>query len=361
MSTSTSADLVSVVIPMYNVADTLDQCLSSIEAQTHTNLEIICVNDGSPDESSAIAHEHAARDSRVSVLDKPNEGYGASCNRGMAIACGAWIAIVEPDDYLEPTMFAELLAKAAEFSQAPDVVKCAYWRVFDQNGQANRVVCPYKGRVKPATQPFAAGDGIELLLHHPAIWAAVYRTDFLRARGIHMVEVPGAGWADNPFMVQTLCATRAIAYVDRPLYNYREHDLNDAEHLAARSPQVPLTRWNEMMDAALELGVIDKRVLQALALRGVNYASITLSAVPGDAQARELARRSMARLDASLVLDNAAVSPNGKRLYCELLGLPEPKIDKAGYLAHMAKEGLYRVKANGLGFALETAKRRLGR
>ncbi len=354
-------DLVSVVIPMYNVATTLDQCLVSIESQTHKNLEIICVNDGSPDDSSAIAHAHAAADPRITVVDKPNEGYGASCNRGMALARGAWTAIVEPDDYLEPTMFEELLRKAATLPQAPDVVKCAYWRVFDEIGRSSRVVCPYKGRVKPKSQPFAVGDGVELLLHHPAIWAAIYRTSFLRARGITMVEVPGAGWADNPFMVQTLCATKAIAYVDLPLYNYREHDLNDAEHLAARSPLVPLSRWNEMMDAAIALGETDRRVLEALALRGVNYASITLGAAPNDAQARELAARSMARLDASLVLENASVSPNGKRLYCELLGLPAPQVNKAAWAAHLAKEGLYRVKTNGLGFALDVAKRRLGR
>ncbi len=358
---TTANDMVSIVIPMYNVADTLDQCLSSIREQTHANLEIICVNDGSPDDSSAIAHAHAARDARVTVVDKPNEGYGASCNRGMALARGTWTAIVEPDDYLEPTMFEELLRKAAELPQTPDVVKCAYWRVFDENGRSRRVVCPYKGRVKPKTQPFAVGDGVELLLHHPAIWAAVYRTDFLRARGITMVEVPGAGWADNPFLVQTLCATDKIAYVDLPLYDYREHDLNDAEHLAARSPLVPLTRWNEMMDAALELGVVDLRVLKALALRGVNYASITLGAAPKDAEARELAARSMARLDASLVLDNDSVSPNGKRLYAQLLGLDEPQVNKAAWAAHLAKEGLYRVKTNGLGFAVDVAKRRLGR
>ncbi len=358
---STASDMVSIIIPMYNVAATLDQCLSSIEAQTHTNLEIICVNDGSPDDSSAIAHTHAAADPRITVVDKPNEGYGASCNRGMALARGAWTAIVEPDDYLEPTMFEELLRKASSLPQTPDVVKCAYWRVFDENGRSSRVVCPYKGRVKPKTQPFAIGDGVELLLHHPAIWAAIYRTDFLRTRGITMVEVPGAGWADNPFMVQTLCATKAIAYVDLALYNYREHDLNDAEHLAAKSPLVPLSRWNEMLDAALELGVDDRRVLEALALRGVNYTSITLGAAPADTQARELAARSMARLDASLVLDNASVSPNGKRLYCELLGLPAPQVDKAAWAAHLTKEGFYRVKTNGLGFALDVAKRRLGR
>lgn len=189
----------------------------------------------------------------------------------------------------------------------------------------------------------------------------MYRRELLAKKGIRFKEVPGAGWTDNPFLIQTLCATDAVAYVDEALYDYHEHDLNDAEALAARSPLVPLTRWNEMMDAALDLGVVDRRVLEALALRGVNYTSITLSAAPADAQARELAVRSMARLDASLVLENGSVSPNGKRLYAQLLGLPQPQINKAAWAAHLAKEGFYRVKTNGLGFAVDLAKRRLGR
>ena len=357
--------LVSVIIPMYNVAATLDQCLDSIQTQTHADLEIICVNDGSPDKSSAIAHAHAEKDARITVVDKPNAGYGASCNRGLDLARGEWVSIVEPDDYLEPTMYEALLAKAAECAQTggrtPDVIKCAYWRVFDENGSSRRVTCPYKGRVKPARQPFAIGDGVELLCHHPAIWAAVYRNEFLAQRGIRFREVAGSGWTDNPFMVQTLCGTQVVAYVDEPLYDYREHDLNDAENLAARSPLIPLTRWNEMMDEAEAAGVTDARVIDALALRGVNYANITLTSAPESVEARELAVRSMERLDAQEVLASRRISPNGKALFCELRGLPAPTGGRVAHLAHMAGEALYRVRTNGLGFAVETAKRRLKR
>ena len=91
-------ELVSVVIPIYNAEATLDECLRSVEEQTHADLEIICVNDGSTDGSARIARDHAARDTRIVVIDKPNEGYGASCNRGVATARGTWVAIVEPDE-----------------------------------------------------------------------------------------------------------------------------------------------------------------------------------------------------------------------------------------------------------------------
>ena len=105
-------ELVSVVIPIYNAEGTLDECLASIEAQTHRELEVVCVNDGSTDASARIAREHAARDGRIVVVDKPNEGYGASCNRGVATARGTWVAIVEPDDVLPETAYEDLLACA---------------------------------------------------------------------------------------------------------------------------------------------------------------------------------------------------------------------------------------------------------
>lgn len=372
---NTGQGKVSIVVPMYNVASTLDQCLLSIETQTYADLQIICMNDGSTDQSSQIAHEHAARDTRIVVVDKANEGYGATCNRGIAAADGEWVAIVEPDDYLEPTMYEELVTCAAGVGDAAgravDVVRCAYWRVFEANAGAGassagagekRVSCPYLHRVRPKSQPFCIGDGVELLLHHPAIWAGMYRREFLSRAGVRFREVPGAGWTDNPFLVETLCATDAIAYVDEPLYFYREHDLNDAEALAAKSPATPLTRWNEMMDAAKRLGVEDSRVLDALALRGVNYALITVSAAREDAAGvRELVGRSMARLEPERVFDLAALSPTAKQFFARVRGVEAPREDKLARIGYLAGEAAYRVRTNGLGFVVENLRSRLNR
>ena len=259
---SPTHELVSVVIPIYNAEKTLDACLRSVEEQTHAELEIICVNDGSSDSSARIAREHAARDSRIVIIEKTNEGYGASCNRGIAIARGTWVAIVEPDDLLEPTCYADLLACAEEHGGAAevDVVRAPYWRVIGEGDRQERVSCPYKGRVRPSRQPFAIGDGIELLRHHPAIWSGVYRRGYLAEKGIRFPEVPGAGWADNPFLVETLCQTDRIVYTDRCVYVYFERDLNEAEALARRSPLVPLAREEH---AAVE------RVAQILRGQGV--------------------------------------------------------------------------------------------
>ena len=365
---SSNQPTVSVVIPMYNVASTLDQCLQSIESQTYSDLQVICMNDGSTDDSAAIARTHAARDSRIVVVDKANEGYGATMNRGIAAASGEWIAIAEPDDYLDPTAFERLVAcaegVAAANGKAVDVVRCAYWRVLeDAKGGETRAACPYIHRVKPASQPFAVGDGVELLLHHPAIWAGMYRREFLEQRGIRFKEVAGAGWTDNPFLIETLCgAGVGIAYVDEPLYFYREHDFNDAEALAKKSPATPLTRWNEMMDAAEKLGVDDDRVLDALALRGVNYATITVSAAGMDAPGVQgLVESSMARLDPKRVFALPALSASAKAMFAQVRGIEMPTENKVARYGYLAGEAAYRVRTNGLGFVVQNVKRRLNR
>ena len=124
--------LVSLVVPIYNVADYLEQCLTSIQSQSYTNLEIICLNDGSTDSSLALLEAYAARDRRLVIIDKENEGYGKTCNRGIAAAHGSWVGIVEPDDYLEPTMVQELvdLIQANGGEDQVDIARSAYWRVF---------------------------------------------------------------------------------------------------------------------------------------------------------------------------------------------------------------------------------------
>ena len=105
---------VSVVIPVYNVERYLRQCLDSVINQTLKEIEIIIVNDGSKDSSLSIIKEYAAADNRITVIDKPNGGYGESMNRGFDKATGEYIGIIESDDYAELDMFEKLYATACE-------------------------------------------------------------------------------------------------------------------------------------------------------------------------------------------------------------------------------------------------------
>ena len=94
--------LISVIVPVYKVEQYLARCLESICGQTYRNLEIICVDDGSPDRSIDILNEFAAKDSRIQVIRQSNQGQSAARNRGLDISKGEWITFIDSDDWIEP-------------------------------------------------------------------------------------------------------------------------------------------------------------------------------------------------------------------------------------------------------------------
>ena len=120
--------LVSVIVPVYNVEKTLARCLESICGQSYQNLEIIVVNDGSPDGSFAICEQFRAKDPRVVVISKENEGLSLTRNAGMRAAHGKYLQFVDSDDYIEPTFTARMV-EAAEKNYA-DLVVAPYWMVI---------------------------------------------------------------------------------------------------------------------------------------------------------------------------------------------------------------------------------------
>ena len=103
-----SKDTISIIVPIYNVEQYLRQAVDSIRCQTYTNLEIILVDDGSPDNSGAICDEYAKADSRIKVIHKQNGGLSDARNAGIAAASGAYLGFVDSDDFIEPEMFQKL-------------------------------------------------------------------------------------------------------------------------------------------------------------------------------------------------------------------------------------------------------------
>ena len=101
--------LISVIVPVYKVEAYLDKCIASITEQTYRNLEIILVDDGSPDGSGAICDAWAEKDSRIRVIHKENRGAGAARNTGLDLARGEYVSMIDSDDYLHPNMYQHLL------------------------------------------------------------------------------------------------------------------------------------------------------------------------------------------------------------------------------------------------------------
>ena len=101
-------ELISVIVPVYKVEKYLNKCVQSIIQQTYTNLEIILVDDGSPDNCPQMCDEWAKKDSRIVVIHKKNGGLSDARNAGIAVAKGKYIGFVDSDDYIESTMYEDL-------------------------------------------------------------------------------------------------------------------------------------------------------------------------------------------------------------------------------------------------------------
>lgn len=121
-------DLISVIVPAYNIREYLPRCLDSLLAQTHRELEIIVVDDGSTDGTADIADTYALKDPRIRVIHKENCGVTAARLRGVAEAKGDWIGFADGDDYCEPEMYGRLLENAEVYGA--DISHCGYRMVF---------------------------------------------------------------------------------------------------------------------------------------------------------------------------------------------------------------------------------------
>ncbi|MFV8352512.1 glycosyltransferase family 2 protein [Flavobacterium sp. XS2P14] len=124
-----SEDLISVVVPVYKVENYLNRCIDSILSQTYKNIELILINDGSPDNSPAICDAYASENSCVKVIHKENEGVSAARNKGIEIAKGKYIAFIDSDDYICKGYLSTLMFMLSNSEAQLSV--CGYKKVFD--------------------------------------------------------------------------------------------------------------------------------------------------------------------------------------------------------------------------------------
>ncbi|MBO5712949.1 MAG: glycosyltransferase family 2 protein [Clostridia bacterium] len=119
--------LISIIVPVYKVEQYLDRCITSILNQTHTNIEVILVDDGSPDNSGAICDKYAKLDSRVKVIHKENGGVSSARNLGLELAKGEYFGFIDSDDYIEPNMYESLYAEIEK--SGADMAVCGFKQV----------------------------------------------------------------------------------------------------------------------------------------------------------------------------------------------------------------------------------------
>lgn len=210
---------ISVVVPVYNVARYLPECLYSLISQTLRDIEIICVNDGSTDNSLDILNGYAGKDSRIKVISTENYGYGHAMNTGFAAATGEYIGILESDDFTANNMFEDLYQAA--ISNDADIVKSNYWDYLDGSKEFVRSLNggPYDKVFTPRQ------DEMGVFWFTPSIWSAIYRREFIINHDIKFNETPGASFQDTSFNFMVLaCAERMVLKEDAYICYRRDNE-----------------------------------------------------------------------------------------------------------------------------------------
>ncbi|MBO7656406.1 MAG: glycosyltransferase [Alphaproteobacteria bacterium] len=212
---------VSIVVPIYGVEKYLNQCVDSILAQTLTDIEIILVDDGSPDKCPQIVDEYAKRDKRVVAVHQPNGGYGVAVNHGIELARGEYVGIIESDDWIEPTMYEKLYNNAVKNNS--DVVKCSFY-VYNSLAQKEKNInrkwkLHYMNLFNAPDGAFTLADFPQIVAFHASVWAALYRADFIK--DIKMGETKSASYQDFPFMCEVMSRAKRISVEKDYLVHYR--------------------------------------------------------------------------------------------------------------------------------------------
>lgn len=179
---------VSVIIPVYNAAKYLEECLNSVCGQTLQDIEIICVDDGSTDASVSMLEKRCKEDSRITVLQSAHKGGGAARNVGMQQACGEYLAFLDADDYMDVTMLEKLYHRANE--NHADVVVCGVRFFYPATGSITDETCGLREENLPETAVFSYQDMPKRIFNtfHNWPWNKMFRREFIMNQGITFQE-----------------------------------------------------------------------------------------------------------------------------------------------------------------------------
>lgn len=231
---------ISILIPIYNVEKYLDECLDSVVNQTLKDIEIICLNDGSTDKSLDIIKKYAKDDNRIVIVDKKNSGYGDSMNKGLSIAKGKYIGIVESDDFIELNAFERLLELGEKFDA--EVVRSNYYEYEEGKDELYPSVDP-----RDAYRLVDPRQRISIFYQKPAIWSAIYRKDFLDKHNIRFLPTPGASYQDASFSFKVWSTTHKAVFTEEAFLHYRQ----DNEASSVKSP-------GKVFSVTTEYGEVEK-------------------------------------------------------------------------------------------------------
>lgn len=209
---------VSVVLPVYNVERYLTQCLDSILAQTFSDFELICVNDGSTDGSPSVLEAYARKDERIRIIHQNNQTLGAARNNGLAAARGKYVIFLDSDDFFKEDMLASCYRKAEETKA--DIVLfafCAYLETKKTYSEKRGL----RTELIDKTPVFSRHNYPDCLfdITYANVWTKLYRRRFLKRTKLRFQVLPNA--EDEYFTFASMALAKRIAWIDSVFTCYR--------------------------------------------------------------------------------------------------------------------------------------------
>ena len=202
--------IISIIIPVYNTESYLRECLDSVKNQSMSEIEIICVDDGSTDSSGAILDEYARQDKRFVVIHQPNAGQSAARNKGIDISRGKYVCFLDADDWYESECCQTLYETAEKFNN--EFVTAAFREIGGK-----KQILPLKNSNAVYVDDM---DKYCFITHVQfTIWGKLYRKDFIEKHNIRFLE--GVCYEDNHFSIKAALCAKEVRHIPNVLYNYR--------------------------------------------------------------------------------------------------------------------------------------------
>lgn len=239
---------VSVIVPVYNAAKYLPQCLDSICNQTLQNIEIICVDDGSTDNSLEILERYAEKDSRFQLLQQKNASAGAARNKGMSLARGEYLSFLDADDFFVAD-FLEVMYQKAKRAEA-DIVVCAAAEFDTKMKRKTHMPYSLKEKYLPANDVFSYLDMPDYIFNSFQNWAwnKLFRTEFVYRNKINFQQTYRTN--DLFFTCKALVLAEKITTVKKDLICYR---VNHENHCQTTNDRAPLDFYQAFYQLKIEL------------------------------------------------------------------------------------------------------------
>ena len=205
-------DLISVIVPVYNMEQYLERCINSIVDQTYRNLEIILVDDGSTDRSPRMCDEYAAKDGRIKVVHKVNGGLSDARNAGLQVATGTYIGYVDSDDWIEPQMYQRMYEACIEHQA--QVAVCRYAKIYrdhvDREGKGQVTVFDREDILK-----IYLTDQPEYVVYN-SVWSKLFAREVVEG----VLFPVGKNSEDIMYTTKAFCKLEKAVYIDECFYDY---------------------------------------------------------------------------------------------------------------------------------------------